>query len=96
MIAINDIEDLFQILTIALPYEYSEHLNKTTETIEITKEGSDTTVYITENETEAETFDVTSYATESDELPLSEGIQFDAMDPAFNLPTAINEIKQLF
>ena len=96
MITVNDTADLFQLLTIALPYEYDEYLNKTTETIEITKEGSDIIVYITEDETEPETFDVTSYVTESDELPLCEGIRFDIMDPDFNLKNAINEIKQLF
>lgn len=96
MIIVNDTENLSQILTIALPYEYSEHLNKTTETIEITKEGSDTIVYITEDKTEPETFDVTSYTIESDGLPLCEGIRFDTMDPDFDLKTAINEIKQLF
>lgn len=96
MITVNDTENLFQILTIALPYEYSEHFNKTTETIEITKEGSDIIVYITEDKTEPETFDVTSYTIESDGLPLCEGIRFDTMDPDFNLKNAINEIKQLF
>lgn len=96
MIAINDTADLFRLLTVALPYEYDEHLNKTTETIEITKEGSDIIVYITEDKTEPETFDITSYVIESDGLPLCEGIRFDTMDPDFDLKNTINEIKQLF
>lgn len=96
MISLNDTADLFQLLTAALPYEYDEHLNKTTETIEITKEGSDIIVYITEDKTEPETFDVTSYTIESDGLPLCEGIRFDVMDPDFNLKNAISGIKQLF
>lgn len=96
MTCINDTEDLFQFITVALPYEYSEHLNKNTETIEITKEDSDIVVYITENENEPGILDITSYVIENDGLPLCEGIRFDVMDPDFNILDAINEIKQLF
>lgn len=96
MICINDTENLFHILTIALPYEYSEHLNKNTETIEITKEDSDIVVYITENETEPGILDVTSYVIESDGLPLCEGIRLDTMDPNFDIRDSVDEIKQLF
>lgn len=96
MICISDTGTLFDILTIALPYEYSEHLDKTTETIEITKEDSDIVVYITENETEPGILDVTSYVVESDGLPLCEGISFDLADPDFDILDAVDEIKQLF
>lgn len=96
MITINDTADLFQLLTIALPYEYDEYLNKTTETIEITKEDSDTIVYITEDETEPEILNATSYTVESDDLPICEGIRWDIMDPDVTVKDIVDDIKGLF
>lgn len=96
MTCINDTEDLFQFLLVALPYEYSEHLNKNTECIEITKEGSAIVVYITEDETEPGILNATSYDIEHDEdSPYGEAC-FDIMDPDSNLLNVVNEIKQLF
>lgn len=96
MTCINDTEGLFQFLLIALPYEYSEHLNKNTECIEITKEGSAIVAYITEDETEPGILNATSYDIEHDEdLPYG-AARFDIMDPDSNLLDVVNEIKQLF
>lgn len=96
MTCINDTEGLFQFLTVALPYEYSEHLNKNTEYIEITKKDSTIVVYITEDETEPGILNATSYDTEDDEPSPYGTARFDIMDPDFNLLDATNEIKQLF
>lgn len=96
MTCINDTEDLFQFLVVALPYEYSEHLNKNTECIEITKEDSTIVVYITEDETEPGVLNATSYDIEHDEDSPYGVARFDLMDPDFNLLAAANEIKQLF
>lgn len=96
MTYINDTEGLFQFLTVALPYEYSEHFNKNTECIEITKQDSTIVAYVTEDETEPGILDATSYDTEDDTLPPYGTVRFDIMDPDFNLLDAVNEIKQLF
>lgn len=94
MITINDTEDLLQLLIAALPYEYSEHLNKNTETIKITKENSDTVVYIEESASEPGILNATAYANETDDDPIYEGIQWDI---ELQSPAAIvNDIKQLF
>lgn len=96
MTCINDTEGLFQLLTIALPYEYSEHLNKNTECIEITKEDSTIVAYITEDETEPGILNATSYDTEYNENSPYGVARFDIMDPDFNFLDAVDEIKQLF
>lgn len=96
MTCINDTEGLFQFLLVALPYEYSEHLNKNTETIEITKEDSTTVVYVTEDETEPGILNAASYNIEYDENSPYGTASFDIMDPNLNLLDVINEIKQLF
>lgn len=96
MTYINDTEGLFQFLTVALPYEYSEYLNKNTECIEITKEDSTIVVYVTEDETEPGALNATSYDTEDDEISAYGTARFDTMDPDFNILDAVNEIKQLF
>lgn len=96
MTCINDTESLFQFLTVALPYEYSEHLNKNTECIEITKEYSSIVVYVTEDETEPGILNATSYDIEYDENSPYGAACFDIMAPDFNLLDAVNEIKQLF
>lgn len=96
MTCINDTEGLFQFLIVALPYEYSEHLNKNTECIEITKEDSTIVVYVMEDKTEPGAFDAISYdAEDSESLPYGT-VFFDTMDPDFNILDAVNEIKQLF
>lgn len=96
MTCINDTEGLFQFLIVALPYEYSEYLNKNTECIEITKEGSTIVVYVTEDKDEPGAFNATSYDAEDGEsLPYGTSF-FDTMDPDFNALDAVNEIKQLF
>lgn len=96
MITINDTEDLLQLLTVALPYEFSEHLNKNTETLKITKEDSSIVVYITEDETEPGIFNAESYASETDSDPLCEGIYWDMALPATTPEGLVNDIKQLF
>lgn len=96
MITINDTEDLFQLLTIALPYEYSEHLNKNTETIKITKENSDIVVYVAEDETEPGIFNAASYGSETDEDPLCEGIYWDVTLQTTTPAGIANDIKELF
>lgn len=96
MTCINDTEGLFQFLTVALPYEYSEHLNKNTECIEITKEDSTIVVYVTEDETEPSVLNATSYDIEDNESSPYRTASFDTMDPDFNVLDAVNEIKQLF
>lgn len=96
MTCINNTEGLFQFLTVALPYEYSEHLNKNTECIEITKEDSTIVVYVTEDETEPGIINATSHDTEDNELSPYGTASFDTMDPDFNILDAVNEIKQLF
>lgn len=96
MTCINDTESLFQFLLVALPYEYSEHFNKNTECIEITKEDSTIVAYITEDETEPGILNATSYDIEYDEDSPYGVARFDIMDPDFNLLNAVNEIKQLF
>lgn len=96
MTCINDTEGLFQFLIVALPYEYSEYLNKNTECIEITKEDSTIVVYVTEDKTEPGALNATSYDAEDDEsLPCGTAF-FDTMDPDFNVLDAVDEIKQLF
>lgn len=96
MIPINDTEDLFQLLTVALPYEYSEHLNKNTETIKITKENSDIIVYIAEDETEPGIFKAESYASETADDPLCEGIYWDVALRTTTPENIANDIKKLF
>lgn len=96
MITINDTEDMFQFLTVALPYEYSEHLNRATETIKITKENSDIVVYIGEDETEPGIFNAASYADETADDPLCEGIYWDVALPAITPEGIANDIKKLF
>lgn len=96
MIYVSDIETLCDILAVALPYEYDEHYDRNTETLEITKEGSDIVAYVTEDETEPGVIDVTSYIVENDGLPLCEGIRFDMADPDFDLLDAVDWIKRLF
>jgi hypothetical protein len=96
MITINDTEDLFQFLTAALPYEYSEHLNKNTETIKITKENSDIVVYIAEDETEPGIFNAASYPSETDDDSLCEGIYWDVTLQTITPAGITNDIKQLF
>lgn len=96
MITIDNTEDLFQLLTVALPYEYSEHLNKNTETIEITKENSDITVYVEEDKTEPGIFNAASYASETTDTPLCEGILWDVALPTTTPENITNDIKKLF
>lgn len=96
MTCTNDTEGLFQFLIVALPYEYGEHLNKTTECIEITKEDSTIVVYVTEDETEPGILNATSYDIECDEDSPYGVARFDIMDPGFNLLDAVDEIKRLF
>lgn len=96
MTCINDTEGLFQFLVVALPYEYSEHFDKTTECIEITKEDSTIVVYITEDETEPGILNATSYDIEYDEDSPYGVASFDSIAPDFNLLNVVNEIKQLF
>ena len=96
MITIDDTEDLFQLLTVALPYEYSEHLNKNTETIRITKENSDIVVYVAEDESEPGIFNAASYASETDDDPLCEGIFWDVTLPTTTPADIANDIKKLF
>lgn len=96
MITIDNTEDLFQLLIAALPYEYDEHLNKNTETIEITKEDSDIVVYIAEDETEPGIFNAASYINEADGNPLCEGIYWDTALPATTPAGIVDDIKQLF
>lgn len=96
MITINDTEDLFQLLTVALPYEYSEHLNRNTETIKITKENSDIVVYVGEDETEPGIFNAASYASETDDDPLCEGIYWDVALQTTTPAGIANDIKKLF
>lgn len=96
MITIDNTEDLFQLLTVALPYECSEHLNRNTETIKITKENSDITVYIAEDETEPGIFNAASYAGETADDPLCEGIFWDVALQTTTPETIANDIKKLF
>lgn len=96
MITIDDTEDLFQFLTAALPYEYSEHLNKNTETIEITKENSDIIVYIAEDETEPGIFNAVSYASETDDDPLCGGIYWDVALQTTTPAGIADDIRNLF
>lgn len=96
MIPINDAEDLFQFLTAALPYEYCEHIHRNTETIEITKEDSGIVIYITEDETEPGIFNATSYADETDDDPLCEGISWDTALTTTTPADIVNDIKKLF
>ena len=96
MIIINDIDDLFDLLTIALPYEYSEHLTNGTscaDTIEITKEGTDTVLYIAEDADEPLTFTAALYASADDDEPLREGIRWDT---ALENTTVGSVVKKLF
>lgn len=96
MITIDDTRDLFHLLIAALPYEYSEHLNKNTETIEITKENSDIIVYIAEDETEPGIFNAASYASKTDDDPLCEGIYWDVALPTTTPADIVDNIKMLF
>lgn len=96
MITINDTEDLFRLLIAALPYEYHEHVYRNTETIEITKEYSDIVVYITEDETEPGIFNAASYADETDDNPLCEGVSWDTALPTTTPADIVNDIKKLF
>lgn len=92
----NNIHTLFKTLTDILPYEYSEYLLKSTESIAIIKKESTTIVYLTEDETKPGVLNATSYDTEDDELLPYGTARFDTTDPDFNILDAINEIKQLF
>lgn len=92
----DNLHILFKTLTDTLPYEYGEYLIKDTEYIAITKKDSPIVVYITEDETEPEALNVTSYDTEEEELSPYMTVHLDIMDPDFNIIDAINEIKQLF
>lgn len=96
MITIDNTEDLFQLLIAALPYEYSEHLNKNTETIEITKENSDIVVYVEEDETEPGIFNAASYADKTADDPLCEGILWDVALQTTTPENIVNDIKKLF
>ena len=96
MSPINDAEDLFQFLTAALPYGYCEHINRNTETIEITKEYSDIVVYITEDETEPGIFNAASYSNKTDDDPICEGISWDTALPTTTPADIANDIKKLF
>lgn len=96
MITIDNTEELFQLLTVALPYEYSEHLNRNTETIKITKENSDIIVYITEDETEPGIFNAASYGSETADSPLCEGIYWDTALQTTTPAGIANDIKELF
>lgn len=91
----DNIRILFKTLTDTLPHEYGEYLNKDTEYIAITKKDSPIVVYITEDETEPETLNATSYDTE-EELSPDVTVHLDIMAPDFNIIDAINGIKQLF
>lgn len=92
----NNLHILFSTLTVALPYEYSEHLNKNPEYIEITKKDSDIVAYIMDDETEPGILNATSYVVENDSLPPHGTAHFDTTDPDFTLLDTIEEIKQLF
>lgn len=92
----DNLHTLFSILTIALPYEYSEHLNKNPEYIEITKEGLDIVAYIMEDETEPGILNATSYVVENNDSTPYGTARFDTTDPDFTLLDTIEEIKQLF
>ena len=96
MITIDDTNDLLHLLIAALPYEYSEHLNKNTETIKITKENSDIIVYIAEDETEPGIFNAASYSSETDNDPLCEGIYWDTALPTTTPASIVDDIKTLF
>lgn len=92
----NSLRILFKTLTDTLPYEYGEYLTKDTKYIAITKKDSPIIVYITENETDPETLNATSYDTEEDELSPYMTVHLDIMSPDSNIIDTINEIKQLF
>ena len=92
----NSLHILFSTLTVALPYEYSEHLNKNPEYIEITKEDSDIVAYIMEDETEPGTLNATSYVSENNDLYHYGVARFDTTDPDLTLLDTIEEIKQRF
>lgn len=92
----HNLHTLFSILTASLPYEYSEHLNKNPEYIEITKEDSDIVTYIMEDETEPGILNATSYAIENDDLPPYGVARFDTTDPDYTLIDTVEGIKRLF
>ena len=96
MITIDDTEDLFHLLIATLPYEYSEYLNRNTETIEITKEDSDIIVYIAEDETEPGIFNAASYSSKTADDPLCEGIYWDTALPTTTPAGIVDDIKALF
>lgn len=98
MITIDDTEDLFHLLKVALPYEYDERLVSGTDyndTIEISKEDTDTVLYIAEGE-EPLTFTAALYSDAGDDDPLVEGIYWDSADGHTTPETIVNDIKELF
>lgn len=92
----DNLHIFFETLTDTLPYEYDEHLTKDPEYIAITKENSPIVVYITEDETEPGTLNITSHNTEEAEPSADITIHIDITTPDFNIIDTNNEIKQLF
>lgn len=94
----DNIRHLFKTLTDTLPYEYDEGLTDNKTTIVITKEDSDSTMYISPDETNPDDFT----ATISHDEPTNghheeyETLHWNSEDNQIPLDTILTDIKNLF